>query len=326
MKQFRICLAAIAAPLALVQAATTTPVGFTTLAVDPGLNIIGLNLVEPVEFQGAVTGSGTDTITVAGEDLSIYGNGLHFVEIASGPDGIIGFNAPIASANGDTITLGIDGQIPGDLTGETLKIREHWTIGKVFGENNEAGLTAGGTIEEADKVIIRDSSGAFRRFYFQNASEFFGGTGWREAGNSEADASDTILYFTDGIIVDANQSGSFKLVGAVKEGPTQIVLLAGTSILTNLAPVDSETLGNSGLATSLTGSDTIENADKVILRNPDGSFTRYFFQEASEFFGGTGWRSAGNSSADASAVQLPLDRGYLISTLGDRTVTLTPSF
>jgi hypothetical protein len=323
--------AAALLPLALsADTITTTPVGYTThTIVGNGISVFGPNLIEPSLFQGTGDISGTE-ITSTGADFSGFDFTVpHFVRILDGASA--GWNATVTGTNGaDTLVVELSAaQLastpPAD--GFTFSLHENWTIAKIFGENNEVGINGGSTRGAADNVLI-PSGGSFEVYYYKSSG--FGGTGWR-GGPSGSDPEDAVINFSEGVLVQRKVAGdvSFKLVGAVAEGPTEVYLVQGVNVISNLVPVASETIGNSGLyfgtdadGVGIVGGSTRGAADNVLVP-ASGSFDVYYYKSSG--FGGTGWRGP---NPDAELDPLPLDSGYLVQVKGTSplTVKLTPSY
>lgn len=318
---------------AVAQSVTTDPVGFTTLTIKgSSFNVLGLNMVKPVTYQGVVSGVNGAQVTDANADFTaaLTAGKKYFVEIISGD--YAGLNAEVVSWSGNTITIAGDvSGIAGALTGAGHRIRESWTIADVFGASNSAGLRASDSPIGADKIYVSNpTTGAFEVFYYQQGN-IFDGDGWRSTASSQVDRSGTAIYFTDGLIVERTLGSDLavKLVGAVKTGRTIVGVQNGFNLIGNVYPVSDLTLANSGLygsaGLSLSGSDSAVTSDQVLVAAP-GGFAGYYYQVGS-LFDGDGWRSTGNSSVDAGGTSIPIGSGLFLLRRGAATsVVLTPTF
>ena len=279
--------------------AVTEAVGFTTLTIDgDSLNFIGLSMVNVVEFQSVVDSVNGDTVTFTG-DASALNQGTYFFELVSGA--LEGLNSQVADITGNSIQLGDpigDLHNAADITGASFRLRQLMTLGRVFGDSlGSIALKTGGSASEADEVLLYDGT-SFTSYYFQKDDlGFLGGDGWRTSADSFTDATDTPIYFTDGVVVKRKDSApvNIKLLGSVKTGKTSVGLGVGLNFLANPYPV---TLGTSGLYTdgntdtSLNDGASASEADEVLI-NDAGAFSSFYYQiDSLGFLGGDGWRSS----------------------------------
>ncbi len=321
-------LASLAVPTAKAQV-YTDPVGFITLtavgsATPPVYSFQALGMTQlPVSRGNATAVSankvGVNTTLTPGQfNFSADGYPTHYIEITSGPmAGVFDDIVSNDTANVFTVT---------DLTsaiggGATYKIYPHWTIGKVFGPNNEAGLLGGTSAATADNVAVWNPiAQAFTTYYYKTGG--LGGTGWRNTASTSINRTNATLYIDQGFQIIRRTTGTLtnKLVGAVKLGPT-ITLVVGASggskytFAANVYPT-AIPLGASGLyttnsATGLNGGTSAATADTISIWNPDTqAFTTYYFKTGG--LGGTGWRSTASTSVDASTNTIPLGTfGYI---------------
>ena len=322
----------------------TDPVGFITLTAvgggtptAPKYTFQGLGMTQVPAALGSITSFATNDLTVgttlvAGAYAPVAGgpNPAYFVEVTDGAnpgllDDITGNTATdIYTANSDAA----------NITGATkFKVYPHWTIGTVFGPQNQAGLLGGGSSAAADEVRVFNPLAQTSATYYYKTTGL-GGTGWRSGGSSSINQTNAVLYIEQGIVIARKTSGDVtnKLVGAVKLTNTISVIVSGGTATApkytyaaNVYPAGIP-LGTSGLytgnpATGLGGGGSSASADEVRIFNPaTQTSTTYFFKTTG--LGGTGWRSGGSSSIDQSAAQIPLG----VTTVIARKVTGTFSW
>jgi uncharacterized protein (TIGR02597 family) len=316
-------IVALGTPLVSVAqtTATTDPVGFITLNVAAGnttsgkLTFTGLGLTQQVAYQGnlesVTTNSITDNDATWTTDQFDGANGKYYVELTSGTG--LGTTYDISTTTAHTITLA-QNLAGGVVNGDTFKIRKHWTIASVFGANDESGL-GGGNSSTADQILLFNGTGYDVYFYQLDAQI---GNGWRSANDLFTDASGTVLYPEEGIIVKRKQASAVNVVlmGSVKAGQTSFPIFAGTNIVSNIyaAPM---TLGDSGLFTnnSATGVATgnSSTADQILIYNGTG-YDVYFYQVDAQI--GNGWRSANDLFTDASSTQIPVGASIIVKRKG----------
>ena len=303
-----------------IEAQTTTvvtdPVGFIHLNVagtnsvgSPANTFIGLSMTQPVEYQGTVTDVGISTIsdTNAVWSDNQFTNGVYFLELIDGTTAGISEDILGTAASTKTLTLGSD--LTGLVsTGQHYKIRRNWTIGSVFGPNNEAGLGGGNTLSAADELIVFDPRQQRPDIYFYKTGGI-GGIGWRSSTNVSLNVSNTVLYVDQGIQIKRKQPSDTNMVlsGSVKLGTTIVAVSSNFNFVANVY-ASSLILSNSNLrtgndATGIAGGGNASAADNVMIWN-GRSWDTYYYKSSG--IGGTGWRSSTNTTVDAGGTQIPL--------------------
>lgn len=325
-------MAGFALPLC-VQAVSiaTEPVGFVAPTVegtggsgDKKLSFISLGVVKEVSFSGNLespltANTLTDTDASWTADQFNGANGAYYVEVTSGS--AAGVMSDITATASSTLTIADD--LSGVVAaGDTYVIRKHWTIGDVFGANNEAGLQSG-TQAIADQVqVFNAQSQVIVSYYYQEGSPI-GGDGWRRAGDLFADQATTVIYPTEGIFFERKQNTNVKLpaiVGSAKSGATIIPVSGGINLVTLPTPksVALKDLGvytgnaNTGVADGL-----FSTADTIEVWN-GSSFDKYYYQTGSPI-GGEGWRRSGDLFTDQQDVVVPGDQAILIRRVSSAT-------
>lgn len=304
---------------------TSDPVGIMTLNVagmgsgsSPQYTSFGLGLTRPVLSQGTVDQFGTNTI-VNNEDgwtdneFNSYGTVSNpcYVEFTSGVNAGVVLDIAATSASSRSITT-VQNLPSGVAVGDQFKIRQHWTIGSVFGANDQSGLGAG-TVTSADEILIWNTgTQAYDIYYYQTSG--VGGIGWRKGGSPTVDASTTPIAPFAGLTIKRQQAANFSFVicGSVKTGQSSIPIVPGNNAVANVYAT-SMTLGDSGLytgnaATGIAGG-TITTADQVLTWDGIG-YNVYYYQT----FGvsGVGWRSSSNQT-DVSGTVIPAGTSVVIN-------------
>ncbi len=305
-------------------AQVTSPiVGFLTLHLQAGTNFIGFALQPGLELQASFTISASDRtqIFLAGDHLTLeddqFSTGAqptHLVEIVTAGAGE-GFTSVITATAATGRQLSLAEPVPaGVADGARLKVWRLWTLGEVFGADNQAGLTGAESAGEADLVLLPNGAG-FDSYFYCTGGAF--GQGWRREGAGTTDQADVPVLLGGGGALFARSAKSVILTGMVKPGPTRVTLRTGNNYVTNLCPVNASgenassegrTLGNSGLATGLQSGIAAEKADLVLLWNGSG-YDAYFHASGGPL--GNGWRKAGAGTTDQADVALP-DGAFVI--------------
>ena len=290
--------------------AMTDPVGFITLAITgtgggaAKYSFKGLGLTRSVDYQGSAETSAGGTSTLVDNDATWTDNLFngaaaavtHYVEITSGPSAGTTYDITATTASTKTLTLA-QPLAAGVANDSTFKVRKHWTIGDVFGPNNEGGLF-GGNSGSADQVLVYGPGGVPVTYYYKASGP--GGTGWRSTNSTSAPEVGRVIYPEEAIVIKRTQSADVSLVltGAVKVGQSSYPVVVGNNFLANVCATNM-TLADSGLYTAdntLTGlkGGTSGTADQVLLWNGTGYDTFYYKTSGP---GGTGWRSTNSTSA-----------------------------
>ncbi len=326
-----VILAALLLPAAtsvsLAQTSTTDPVGFVTMSIagngsssQPAYTFTTIGMTNAVVYQATTTSVGGSTTLVDSSSTwadnaynGASGAVTHYVEIVTGPGAGTIYDITATSASGHSLTL--SQPLAASITsGASYKIRPHWTLASVFGATNQNGLT-GGNSTSADQVQLFHSGG-YVIYYYQTSG--LGGTGWRQAGAPFVDASATIIYPDDGIVVARKQAAATSIViqGAVKTGQSSIPVATGYSLLGNVyaaaMTLSSSNLYTGDANTGLAGGNST-SADQVMFWNGSG-FNIYYYQTAG--LGGTGWRQAGAPFVDASSTPIPVGSALFVKRSG----------
>lgn len=321
--------AALAVPFSVNATVETDPVGYKNVVVrgDGGLNLIGIEFLEPAVFSGPVSGVGTNTVIAdTSFDTILEGSQSYFLDIVESPSPEkVGVNTTVVAWSGNELTIGDD--LDGFLTPSSDRISIHRlpTIAEVFGDGGD--VLEGGSSTQADLVLIPNPDGSgLNRYYYSTGG--FTGVGWRQVGAS-GDKGNTPIYFSDGIYIFKRSSGDAELTfsGSVKTTGSNVAVEEGFTPFSTIFP-SGTTLGNSGLFDADNPSNSLASgsattADLVLVDSDgDGSLERYYYSSGG--FTGTGWRQVG-SSGDKSNVELA--SGFAIfKRSGSVSLERTPSY
>ncbi len=312
-----VLVGSIFTPVQAQTTATTDPVGFITLTVTaatsgvPNYSFKGLGLTRTVAYQGAAETATAATTTLIDNDATWTDNQFngasaaitHYVEITSGSAAGTTYDITATTASTKTLTLA-QPLATGVAAGATFKIRQHWTIGSIFGAADESGLF-GGTSATADQILVYNGT-AFDTYYYKTTGP--GGIGWRSFASVSADKSAQVVYPDDALVVKRTQNTDVNVVlmGSVKTGQSSYPITAGNNFVANVY-ASGMTLASCGIYTadSATGvlGGTSATADKILIWN-GSAYDTYYYKTTGP--GGTGWRSFASVSADASATSIPL--------------------
>jgi len=309
-------------------AVETDPVGYVTAEIpahaggSSTVALINLPMLPAPEFVGtAATVSGAQLnlgsgLLTASQFDATDANGLplYRVEFTTGADSE-GLSVGITSNATDSITLAED--VSSILTdGVTILVRKFTTLADVFGaDNSTVGLTSGSNANNADVVYLEDTAGGITRYYYQVAPPFAGGSGWRSASSNTVDQANARINW-NAILISRNGSSARDAIdvvnaGSVKLGKSSSTISNGLNLIGYQFPVGT-TLGTLGINSADLQSGSNANNSDVIYILDGGAFTRYFYQTAPPFAGGSGWRSASSNTVDASGTVISPDAAVLV--------------
>jgi hypothetical protein len=238
------------------------------------LSLFSLRSVRPALYSGKVTSVGATTIGDSGANWSaaqFVGRGALYAEFSNG------LEADIQQVNFASKTLLLSGTLPPSLTtGLTYRIRQHHTIGEIFGAGNQVGLLSGANDASAETVLhFIPETQQTRTYYYLN---FSGITGWIQFDYSPA--SNIVVYPEQGLIVRRlrPQDITFTTSGVLKPGPAAIPVLPGYNLLglynrATPARLDSLNL----LAAGFAGGPNADVGDQILKYSSDGATTITYF-------------------------------------------------
>jgi uncharacterized protein (TIGR02597 family) len=316
-----VALALAAASVAFAQNATTTPVGVVTLEVKAkpastrSMNFLSLPLVRPAVFTGLIPAGGISTsngrTVLTFPENSFTGNlsastAPHYLEISTGD--YAGLTSQIIGNTDSTLTLADDLSQVLEAGTTFVSVRPNWTLGTAF--PNGEGFQKGTTASNSDNLILFDPDTGAQRIYFYSSSA----NEWRSGTSS---SNNVIIPPDAGIWIERKSTVngfSIQLSGEVKTIQSPIYVGGSAAIkrtiAPNLYPIDSVTLGSSGLYTGdpntgLAGGSTASNSDNIIIFDPStGAQTTYYYNTT---FGE--WRTGLTPS---NSVKIPASSSVLI--------------
>lgn len=323
-----------ASALFAAQEVTTPPVGFITVnikgagALSQRYNVVGVNMVNPVEFQGlsgsATTVSSKTQIALTGITAAAFpATNKYFLEIVSGTNE--GVMIDIASVADGQVILA-ENVTSAFSSAVTVAIRKHNTIGSIFGSGTSLVLKDGEGASDADVVqIFNSATQSASVFYYDNLDGI-----WAQAGGS-GDKSGTVVYPDQGLIVIRRGAAdvSFKVVGSVKTGKTVVNIDPGYNVVTYPYPVEATvaTTGfiNANANTSLTGGETASDADQIQVFNATTQSAAVYYFDTLD----TQWVQTGVAGDAGSIFKMPIGGSLIIKrgvTRSSVPVVLTQPF
>jgi len=190
-------------------------------------------------------------------------------------------------------------------------------VASLLGTNNETGLLSGPNPAQADNVLIYmpETQTTLTVFYYSNPS-FTSWQGWVRA-DTFTPAPDQVVYPEEGVMVRriVASDAHLYLCGPIKLGVSLAPVQPGYNLLGTLKSLSSVSLSNLNLytgdaTTGMVGDLNPSLADNLIVVQPDGSVTTYFYYHNPEVY--QGWVNAGGFTL-ANDVQIPAGSAFFIN-------------
>jgi len=285
------------------QTAKTNPVGFVTLNIQPGYNAIGPTLVNSPVFQGLVASSAGSAITLSTTGGSInlattlQAGIQYYVEVAQ-PNGAVATYlgdflevdvATTRAAANNVISMQVasyntlSSPLP-NLTGYSVIIRPHVTLGQAFGTLGNILLKGAGSSGSADQVQFYDrTTGGFQTYWFRSN---VAGTiaEWRSLNGADTtNYSNLAIPPGVGVFVLrqlANPALNITFVGSVRTNDLRQPLVQGYNLVAQGLPSGHSpaSLGMN-IAGGFVGAGSAASADQILFLDPTtGSYSTYWFR------------------------------------------------
>ena len=291
--------------------ATSDVVGYETLSIGEGFNVVGLRLHEKPVASGTFEAVTDTSAQDEGADLSaISGAGTFILEIQDGSGVIQEITA--ASITGDTIAVA---DLSGVANGVAYTVRPSDTLASVFGLNGEA-LTAGFFGPAGADQIQLFNGVSFDSFYYDSGSG-----AWQDVAAPFGAAIDPLtidLVYVDGIVINGAGDSEIVVSGDLKADTSELTLIPGANFVSSVSPVGQTLLTAYGadapeLAQGFFGP---AGADQIQIFN-GVSFDSFYYDS-----GSVAWQDVTapfGAAIDPATIDLP--SGYVINAAAASSVT-----
>lgn len=320
MKKLNVALAILVTAVMAGNAQTTVTsdiVGYQTSTIagkgsgSSFLSFVPNNLNKAAIHIGNGTATGT-TVNLDGASLSgsigpVSGVPTHYLLVKSGSGAGLISDVTAFTAGSVTTADDLSASIP---TGTQVAVVPHTKLTEILGTTTGLLITGGASISAADNVYLVDSTGTLKTYYYKTGI----GAGWKNSSN--ADASATIVYPNEAIVVSRKQSApvSVVTVGSVASEQVKIVITQNVNSACSGAPI---AMTLSSLYPTISGGANVSAADNVYLINPTTGALETFYYKTGI---GAGWKTASNATADANR---DISGGYLIQRKSATPTVLT---
>lgn len=300
----------LGAPLASMAntSATTDPVGFVKLTLEPGVQSVGISLLNPAEIAGLVESNTASTVTLAGahsvEEALVAGT-AYYLEVASGDlwEGER-FEINVAGSSGSTLaivdssrnTVNLDSI---NLADHSICVRPHMTLAQVFDKSKLTGSASSGT---ADQVQLFDVTSQQFVTYFLHRDAFTQVQTWRQIGGGSTSFDNLVIPPGTGAFFRRNGPVPVELVtvlGEVRTNAFRQPLGAGRNLVSEGHPLNNSPANRfMTVANGFTASSSSGTADQVeIYDSATGQFATYWFHN-DPFTQVQTWRRIGDGSTN----------------------------
>lgn len=322
MKKLNVTLAILVAAVMAGNAQTTVNsdiVGYQTSTIagkgsgSSFLSFVPNNLAKAAIHTGTGTAAGT-VVTLDGASLSgsigpVSGVPTHYLLVKTGSGA--GYISDVTAFTAGSVTTADDlsSSIP---AGTMVSVVPHTKLTDILGTTTGLLITGGASVTAADNVYLVDSTGTLKTYYYKTGI----GAGWKNSSN--VDASATIVYPNESIVVSRKQTApvSVVTVGSVASEQAKIVFSQNVNSACSAAPI-AITLGS--LYPTISGGANVSAADNVYLINPTTGALETFYYKTGI---GAGWKTSSNATADANR---DISGGYLVQRKASTAAILTQS-
>ena len=311
-KSVRTLLAAFAAvgaitTLSFAQSVTTAPVGAVSTSVNASSDQkIGVTLLRPALYSGAVQSVSSGTVTASGAVASL-GSESKFLKFTTGA--LAGQWFVLTGSTASTLTVAENLATLGAVAADKFEVRPFWTLATLL--PNGGGLpVSADPFDPTSLVLVNDpqstginlaSSGSF--FYHDGSSGFLS-AGWYNGDGSLAEANTSVLSPEVHLTY---RNGTASAVSIVNVGDVPVTKVANTIVSRAAGDQDnlvynpypaSITLANSGLTSNqvvAASADVFNPGDQVLVYGPGNNGVNpaatlsYFYHDGSSGFLDAGW-------------------------------------
>ncbi|MFA6960170.1 MAG: Ig-like domain-containing protein [Opitutaceae bacterium] len=299
-----------------VDTGATTPImGGRLTSINPGTsttpvkNPAGQPFARAAAWRSYADTVSGNTVTVAGTPWTTnqFSSTAHYLTILEGS--MAGLNFDVVSNTNNTLTL--SGTVASALaSGQRFELRQHATIGSIFGTANPLAFTASVWVTGADELqIFNNLTQLTESYFYQNGG--LGGIGWHPSTGSNVDYSGTVVDPEQAFVILNKKGGThcYIAIGEARTQPQAMLVVRGYNWIVVSQPV-TVTLDTFGIytgsnTTGLLGATTIKAADELQRWNGT-AWDRFYYKSGGS--GGIGWRSSASTS---------VDRGSEVLNVGD---------
>ena len=173
--------------------------------------------------------------------------------------------------------------------GDAYRIRAHFTIASIFGTNNETGLKSGESAAQADNIILTIPQTQQQLVIYYYSNQYY--HGWITGNLTPADAQ--VIYPEQGLLVRriVPENRHVYLCGPIKTDATVAPIEPGYNLVGTLKSLSPMTLAGLNIytgdpATGLADGTTAANSDNLMVIQPDGSVSTYYYYKQAGVYEG----------------------------------------
>ena len=292
-----IAAAGLSATSLFAQSVATAPVGAVTTSLPAGFSLVGLTLVNPATYSGAISSNTATQVTASGTPsfASLDASAFYYVEVTSGlfeGDRFdVDTGATITAGNGNLIirtdtgnnTVALSNNV---LNGANFVLRKHITLNALAASVSPA-FVGNNSSANADQVLFYNRGTNSFDTYFLRLDNVT----WRKLGFTDSVGATTIIPPGVGVFVrKASAATTLTQVGEVRSNAFALPVGTGLSLMAAGYPVSySPTAFGGTAANGWTGNNSSGTADQILtFSNATNSYVTYFLR-----LDGLTWRQLG---------------------------------
>jgi len=319
---FSILVAAVMAGNAQTTA-TSDIVGYQSTVILPGLNAVGISLLNADTIKGSASGATSSSVQISGQTnigSLLTADEPYYIEVYSGVSKGDRFDvdvaATIASASSN---IAIKVSSPNNTSpftssviasSDIVALRKHITIEQVKNSlvAGSGSWVGSNSSSSADQIQILDPIAQSFTIYYLRGD----GTTWRGNLTSTTPQNKAPIAPGKGVLIDKKGSQmTLSIVGSVRNNDFAMPYYAGLDLKAPPVPkgFSPQSLGAT-TANGWTGNNSVASADQIQILNPaTQAFTTYNLRSD-----GTTWRGSLTSTTPQTAVDIiNSDSAYLVT-------------
>lgn len=227
---------------------TTDPVGVVVHEVPQGRSVLSVPFVGTSVYEGIVASNTDVTVTFETSGIPDLTGHPYYIHVLDGA--FAGENITIVEASSNAVSLEL--ATAGDLSGASVAIRPHVTIGTLFD---------GVSLPGEPTLTLYESNGSVSSYTYYSA------LGWVDENFNSAE--NVIIFPGEGLIFNVSAGFDLPFSGTVLTAPMAVLVgNLGVSIVGSINPAESVSIEQLDFVNALTEETTI-----TFYQNSGGSFS-----------------------------------------------------
>ena len=313
------------------QTTTTAPMGDLCISFSPGNRFTGMSLENPGVLRDAIISQSATVLTLGNTTLNagalLDATQTYFVELTGGPASTyvgerleLDVATTISTANNTLTVLPSSmrstlSALPGGsaLTGYTLIVRPHMTLGQLFGTKGNTTMQGAMVVSGADQVLLLNpQTQAFETYYLLRSSNG-SVVQWTKVGGGSTKQDALPIAPGVGMVVVRNGATPVSLIwlGEVRLHAFAQPLVAGNNLVSQPFPLDQSPVDRlMTYANGFTGAIVLGNADQIMVYTGGAIQTYYLLRSSNGSI--NQWTRVGGGSTNYNAAKIIQGDGAVV--------------